>query len=256
MPLKAMASISQKHNGRTSTPPPGASPSARIFALLTFLTCALSLSAQVPPLLSYQGRLTASSTNFDGPALFKLALVNGSGTVTLWSNDNSSSGGAEPTLSVPLTVAQGLFTVMHGDSTLSNMQPIPASPFTNPDVRLRIWVSAGTNTFQLLAPDQRLGAVGYAMLAGTVPDGTLTGAKLAPGSVQNANLANGAVTSLQLAPNAVSSLNLASAAVTSFKLAPASVTSAAIAPAAVSLSNLNFTQVRRVLRVHIAKSEI
>src|ERR1017187_10993834 len=106
MPLKAMASISQKHNGRTSTPPPGASPSPRIFALLTFLTCALSLSAQVPPLLSYQGRLAASGTNFDGPAQFKFALVNGSGTVTLWSNDNSSSGGAEPTQSVPLTVTQ------------------------------------------------------------------------------------------------------------------------------------------------------
>jgi hypothetical protein len=236
-----MASISQQQNGRTSTTAPGASPSLRTVALLTFLTFAVSLSAQAPPLMSYQGRLTASSTNFDGPALFKFALVNGSGTVTLWSNDNSSSGGAEPTLSVPLTVAQGLFTVMLGDSTLSNMQPIPASPFTNPDVRLRIWVSTGTNAFQLLVPDQRLGAVGYAMLAATVPDGTLTGAKLAPGSVQTANLANGAITSLQLAPNAVSSLNLASASVTSFKLAPASVNSAAIAPAAVGLSNLNFT---------------
>src|ERR1019366_8262845 len=90
---------------------------------------------------------------------------------------------------------------------------------------------SGTNVFQLLAPDQRFGAVGYAMVSATVPDGALTGAKLA----------YGAVTSLQLAPNAVSSLNLASAAVTSFKLAPASVISAAIAPAAVGLSNLNFT---------------
>src|ERR1035438_4078654 len=162
MPLKAMASISQKHNGRTSTPPPGASPSSRIFALLTFLTCALSLNAQVPPLLSYQGRLTASGSNLDGPALFKFALVDGSGTVTLWSNDNSSSGGAEPTQSVPLAVTQGLFTVMLGDTSLNNMQPIPASVFTSSDVRLRIWVASGTNVFQSLAPDQRLGAVGYA----------------------------------------------------------------------------------------------
>ena len=217
------------------------SPPFWLFALLTFLTFALSLSAQVPPLLSYQGRLTTGGTNFDGSALFKFALVNGSGTVTLWSNDNSSSGGAEPTQSVPLTVTQGLFTVMLGDTTLSNMQPIPASPFTNPDVRLRIWVATGTNAFQLLAPDQRLGAVGYAMLSATVPDGSLTAGKLAAGSVQTANLANGAVTSLQLAPNAVSSLYLANSSVTSFKLAAGSVTTAAIAPAAVSLSNLNFT---------------
>jgi hypothetical protein len=216
----------------------------KIMALIyriIFLIVAISLSAQVPPLVSYQGRLTAGGTNFDGLAQFKFALVNGSGTVTLWSNDNSSSGGAEPAQAVPLTVTQGLFTVMLGDAALSNMQPISASVFTTSDVRLRIWVASGTNAFQLLAPDQRLGAVGYAMLSATVPDGTVTGSKLAAGSVQTANLANGAVTSSQLSPNAVSSLNLASASVTSFKLAAASVTSAAIASGAVGLSNLNFT---------------
>jgi hypothetical protein len=209
-------------------------------ALLTFLTLSLPVSAQVPPVLSYQGRLTEGGANFDGPAQFKFALVNGGGTLTFWSNNNSSSGGAEPTQSVPLAVAQGLFTVMLGDTSLSNMQPIPSSVFTNSEVGLRIWVASGTNGFQLLAPDQHLGAVGYAMVSATVPDGALTGAKLAVGSVQTANIANGAINSLQLAPNAVSSLNLASAAVTSFKLAPASVTSAAIAPAAVDLTNLNF----------------
>ena len=215
--------------------------SRNILALLSFLAVALSLSAQVPTMLSYQGRLTSGGTNFDGPTQFKFALVNGGGTVSIWSNDNSSSGGAEPAQAVPLAVTQGLFTVMLGDTSLSNMQPIPASVFAGSDVRLRIWVASGTNVFQLLAPDQRFGAVGYAMVSATVPDGALTGAKLASGSVQTSNLAYGAVTSLQLAPNAVSSLNLASAAVTSFKLAPASVTSAAIAPAAVGLSNLNFT---------------
>lgn len=208
---------------------------------IAFLSFALSLSAQVPPLLNYQGRLTAGGTNFDGAAQFKFALVTGSGTVSLWSNNNSSSGGTEPTQSVPLTVTQGLFTVMLGDASLSNMQPVASSVFTNSDVRLRIWVASGTNAFQLLAPDQRLGAVGYAMMSATVPDGALTGAKLAAGSVLTANLANGAVTSSQLAPNAVSSINLASAAVTSFKLAAGSVTSAAMAPGAVGLSNVNFT---------------
>src|ERR1035438_4721903 len=111
MPLKAMASISRKQN----------SPFWFIQFILTF---ALSLYAQVPPLLSYQGRLTAAGTNFNGQTQFKFALVNGSGTVTFWSNDNPSSGGAEPTQSVQITVTQGLFTVMLGDASLSNMQPI------------------------------------------------------------------------------------------------------------------------------------
>ena len=206
-----------------------------------FFTVTLSLGAQVPSLLNYQGHLTVGGPNFDGAAQLKFALVNGTGTVTFWSNDNSSSGGAEPAQSVPLTVTQGLFTVMLGDASLPNMQPVPSGAFTNADTRLRIWVATGTNAFQLLAPDQRLGAVGYAMVSATVPDGALTGSKLAAGSVQTANLAYGAVTSLQLAPNAVSSLNLAGASVTSFKLAAGSVTSAAIAPASVSLTNLNFT---------------
>jgi hypothetical protein len=208
---------------------------------IAFLTFALSLSAQVPPLLSYQGHLTAGGTNVNGPAQFKFALVNGTGAATLWSNDNSSSGGAEPAQSVPLAVTQGLFTVMLGDTSLSNMQPITAGPFTNSDVRLRIWVASDTNAFQLLAPDQRLGSVGFAMTSATVPDGSLTAGKLANGAVQTANLANGAVTSLQLSPNAVSSLYLANGAVTSLKLAAGSVQSAALAPASVSLSNLNFT---------------
>ncbi len=192
--------------------------------------------------MSYQGRLTSNGTNFDGPAQFKFALVNADGSVTLWSNDNSSSSGAEPAQSVSLAVTQGLFMVMLGDTALSNMQPISSSVFATSNVLLRIWVATGgAATFQLLVPDQRLGAVGYANLAATVPDGALTGVKLAAGSVQTANLANGAVTGSQLALNSVSSLNLANNSVTSTKLAPASVTSAAIAVSAVDLTNANFT---------------
>src|ERR1017187_9358399 len=123
MPLKAMTSISRN-----------------ILALLSFLAVALSLSAQVPTMLSYQGRLTSGGTNFDGPTQFKFAFVNGGGPDSIWSIDNSSSGGAEFAQSVPLTVTQGLFTVMLGDTSLSNMQPIPASVFAGSDVRLRIWV--------------------------------------------------------------------------------------------------------------------
>ncbi len=215
---------------------------ARISSIC-FLTLALafSLNAQVPSVLSYQGRLAFGGTDFDGPARFKFAFVNSGGGVTFWSNDNSSSGGAEPAQFVPLTVSQGLFAVMLGDTRLTNMLPIPTAVFTNSDVRLRLWVSTGTNGFQLLAPDQRIGSTAYAMMAANVPDGALTGAKLAPGAVQTANLANGAVNSLQLAPNAVSSLYLANSAVTSSKLAAGSVGTAALMLNSVGLSNVNFS---------------
>ena len=45
------------------------------FLLALACSVALSLSAQVPSLLSYQGRVTASGTNFNGVGAFKFALV-------------------------------------------------------------------------------------------------------------------------------------------------------------------------------------
>ena len=85
---------------------------------------------------------------------------------------------------MPLLVNQGLFSVNLGDTGLSNMTAvIPPSIFTNSDVRLRIWFSDGVAPFQQFYPDQRLTAVGYAMMTASVPDGAITGAKLAQGAV-------------------------------------------------------------------------
>jgi hypothetical protein len=52
--------------------------------------------------------------------------------------------------------------------------------FANADVRVRVWFNDGTNGSQLLAPDQRITSVGYAMVAATVPDGSISSSKLAP----------------------------------------------------------------------------
>ena len=120
-------------------------------------------SAQVPHVISYQGRLSAGGTNFTGTGLFKFSLVNRDGTTTFWSNDGSSPGGAEPSQAVAAPVAQGLFTVLLGDASVSNMLPVPPNVFINTDVRLRIWFSEGSNGFARLLPDQRLAAVGYAL---------------------------------------------------------------------------------------------
>ena len=86
---------------------------------------------------------------------------------TYWSNDGTSAAGSQPTAAVTLTVTKGLYSVLLGDTTLTNMTAIPATVFANPDVRLRVWFDDGTaNGSQLLTPDQRLAAVGYAMMAG------------------------------------------------------------------------------------------
>ncbi len=199
-----------------------------------------ALNAQVPQVISYQGRLTAAGANFNGPAQFKFALVNSNGASMFWSNDGTGPGGTEPVHAVIETVNQGLFSVLLGDAATSNMLPIAATVFTNADVRLRIWFSDGTNDFTLLAPDQRLSAVGYAFMAANLPDGALTSSKLASGAVSTRNIAPGAVTSVQLADNSVTISALFNGAVTAPKLAAGAVTTAALADGSVTQAKLNF----------------
>ena len=171
--------------------------------------------AQVPGILSHQGKLTVSGTNFTGTGQFKFALVttNGAGSDwTLWSHDGTSVNGSEPTGSaVSLSVARGVFSVNLGDTSVPNMaQAIPGSLFTNREVYLRVWFNDGVNGSQRLSPDRRLTAVGYALMAGsvfgTVPaatnfTGLLAGDVTGPqgatvvgtvGGVSAANVASGA----------------------------------------------------------------
>jgi len=84
-----------------------------------------------------------------------------------WSNDGTSADGSEPTTAVSLTVTKGLYSVLLG----ANMTAITPSVFTNADVRLRVWFDDGSNGSQLLTPDQRIAAVGYAMVASSLQPG-------------------------------------------------------------------------------------
>ena len=111
---------------------------------------------------------------------------------TLWSNTGTSTNGSQPTTSVGLPVTKGLYSVLLGDTTLANMAALPATVFTNGVVFLRVWFNNGVSGFQQLSPDQRLAAVGYAIMAGTVPDASITASKIAPGAVGTAQLAPGA----------------------------------------------------------------
>jgi hypothetical protein len=170
-------------------------------ACVIFCFCSISpvLHAQIPQLINYQGRVVVGTTNFDGSGQFKFALVDSAGTTTYWSNDGTSTNGSEPTNAVTLTVTNGLYSVQLGDNSITNMTALPGSVFTNSDVRLRVWFNDGTNGSQLLTPDQRVAAAGYAFMADNIKDGGITSAKLATGAVTSSNIASGAVGSSQLA---------------------------------------------------------
>src|SRR4029079_6715317 len=122
------------------------------------------------------------STNFNGAGQFKFALVMAlEGTTTVWSNDGTSVNGSERSAAVTITVTNGLYSVLLGDTSIANMTAVPSSVFTHPNVRLRVWFNDGTNGSQLLTPDQPIGAVGYAFMADLVRDGAVTGANIFTG---------------------------------------------------------------------------
>ena len=145
----------------------------------------LSAAAQVPG-ISHQGKVTVNGTNYTGSGLFKFALVDAAGTTTYWSQDGTSTGGAEPTAAVSLPVVRGIFSVNLGDTTVANMtQAIPAGVFANRVVYLRTWFNDGTDGSQLLTLDRQITSVGYALVAASA--GSVAAANIARDAWQRPN---------------------------------------------------------------------
>jgi hypothetical protein len=173
------------------------SVAAVLFVVL--LTTPPQVQAQAPGIITYQGRITNNGTNFTGTGEFRFIIYREGPTTTLWSHDNSSVGGAMPNTAISLPVTNGLFQVGLGDTTVPGAQSqIPASAMNNTGVRLRIWFSDGVSVPAVIA-EHALTSTGYALLAQTIPNGSVTSAKIASGAVVAANIAPGAVTSAQLA---------------------------------------------------------
>lgn len=168
----------------------------------TLFTC-FQLEAQVPGLLSYQGRIQVNGTPFSGTGRFKFALVDATGNQAYWGNWAGANSDGQPDSNVVATVTSGIFTVMLGDTNLAGMSGLPPAVFTNNPVFLRIWFNDGTNGIQKLTPDQPVSSSAYAMMAGNVTDGSITLAKLAANSgvtVSSANPQDASLVSKGFAP--------------------------------------------------------
>ena len=180
------------------------------FALFCLaISIANEVAGQVPQMIHFQGRISAKGHRLDDFGEFKFSLVERDGTRTFWSNDGTGRGGSEPSNAVPVFVRGGMFSVNLGDAALPNMLPVSPLVFTNEDVWLRIWFRERErkrnnpdkhtegkdkeDLFELLSPDQRITAVGYAMFAANVADGSVTSEKFAPGAVTTRNLATRSV---------------------------------------------------------------
>jgi hypothetical protein len=139
--------------------------------------------AQFPALVHHQGRIAVEEALFDGPGRFKFAFVNADASQTFWHSAPDGDADGEPDLPVSIPVSRGLYSVLLGDVSLANMAPLGPDVFAPPAVYLRVWFDDGVRGSQRLIPDQRLAAVGYAMVAANVPDGAISAAKLAPGTL-------------------------------------------------------------------------
>lgn len=131
-----------------------------------------TLSAEVPGIINYQGRVQVKDSDFTGTGLFKFALVRSterSGVITTWSHDGTSTLGSEPLGSLKLTVTNGLFSVGLGESSA-----ILPDFVGGEGTLLRVWFNDGTNGFSQLVPDRPLRSVPFALEAASVSDNSIT----------------------------------------------------------------------------------
>ncbi|MCA9934367.1 MAG: hypothetical protein KC415_10610 [Anaerolineales bacterium] len=116
-----------------------------------------------PQVVSYQGQVTVDGGAYNGAGFFKFAVVNAAGDTTYWANDGTAVG--EPVNAVQLSVVNGLFNVLLGDTAIPNMTALSAAAFDGTERYLRVWFSSDGSTFTLLSPDTRVTAVPYALQA-------------------------------------------------------------------------------------------
>ena len=150
---------------------------------LLLLAGVAGVAAAQPSMVSYQGQLNVGGVPFTGTANFKFAIM--CGTTSPWSNDGTSSNGSQPTGSVTLPVAQGVFSVLLGDPALSMvaLTGLLINNCSSPD--LRVWVDTGAGFEQLT--DQPLASSPFALQA-----------TYAAGAIGTFKVTNGASTTLSL----------------------------------------------------------
>jgi fibronectin-binding autotransporter adhesin len=134
-----------------------------IFSFLFFFTQTI---AATPHVLSFQGRLTNSSSDLLGGSgtnyYFKFSIFDAvSGGNQLWSSGVSG---------VSLKVTQGVFNTLLGDTTAGfNALNLDFDSTTN--YYLQVQVSSDDLTFETLSPRQRIVSSGFAINADTVHGG-------------------------------------------------------------------------------------
>jgi hypothetical protein len=179
--------------------------------------------------IPYQGRLADAGGNpltNTYPMIFRIYTAS-TGTEPLWEENWSGPNSVR--------VSDGLFSVMLGSLT-----PIPETIITNNEM---LWLGITVGTDDEMAPRIQLGTVPYSQMAQSVPNGSISSAKVADGAIIQSKLDP----SIVFVPdNSISTIKIADGAVTKTKLGSdvvftppdGSVTTQKIANGAVDASKL------------------
>ena len=163
---------------------------AALALLLTSLDFQLSTARAQNGTFTYQGMVASGGARLNCTGQFQFALVTSSNLLldTYWSNDGTSVNGSEPTAGVSVGVTNGLFTVVLGDTTISNMAVIPISIFNHSNLALQIWFNDGTHGFAALNPPQLLTPTPYAINAASAANANFATSAGSAGAVAAANI--------------------------------------------------------------------
>jgi hypothetical protein len=178
--------------------------------------------------IAYQGRLADTAGNpLTGtyPSIFRLYSQNSGGTPLWeeqWTGPNS------------IAISDGLFNVM-----LGSLAPIPQELVTG---NANLWLGVTVGSDDEMIPRVQVGSVFYARQALTVPDGSISTAKISDGNITTAKIANGAVTQAKLGTDvslippdgSITTAKLADGAITSVKIFDGSVSTVDLADGAIS----------------------
>src|SRR3990167_8455253 len=140
-------------------------------ASLLFFILTLSASAYAARdiTLGYQGVIQSGDEFLDGTTgFFKFAICSKDCDVTYWSNDGTSNIGEEPVAGVAAPIVGGVFNVLLGDTSITNMDAIPLAIFQaagDENLYLRVWFDDGANGYEQFFPDQRVAVAPYAVKA-------------------------------------------------------------------------------------------
>ena len=171
-----------------------------------------SAQSQVPGLIQYQGRLVHGTNLYNGTVQMELWLYDSASGGTLLYSDYDGA----------VRVVDGLYATYLGDNTTygSLQAALASSP-----LYVEVWVNSTR-----LQPRERVAAVAYALVAGSVTNKAITTAMLDDLAVTTSKIALNAVNGARISNGSVGTADLADEAVTDDIIADGNVTLADVAP--------------------------